>query len=55
MKDLQPIHHYPLQYHECFHIHCLLFGDFIQLWKYMLGIKIVKTVAINLLASIDPS
>ncbi|MPC39348.1 hypothetical protein E2C01_032882 [Portunus trituberculatus] len=39
-----------------FHIYSfwLLFGDFIQLQKLMLGIRIVKTVAINLLTSIDP-
>ncbi|MPC93632.1 hypothetical protein E2C01_088767 [Portunus trituberculatus] len=39
----------------CFHTFCLLSGDFIQLQKLMGEIKIVKTVAINLLSSIDPS
>ncbi|MPC40691.1 hypothetical protein E2C01_034256 [Portunus trituberculatus] len=32
----------------------LLFGDFIKIQKFV-GIKIVKTLAINLVNSIDPS
>ncbi|MPC15374.1 hypothetical protein E2C01_008164 [Portunus trituberculatus] len=34
---------------------CLLFSDFNQLQKFMLGNKIVKIVVINLLASTDLS
>ncbi|MPC84497.1 hypothetical protein E2C01_079236 [Portunus trituberculatus] len=47
---------HPISYHDAFpYSFSLLFGGFMQLQKLMWGIRIVKTVAINFLTSIDPS